>query len=491
MAMAFRSSVYVGLGIGHRVHTGFALLNSSKLLYQQSFKRRNNIAWVQSQRFCSIKNKNKNANANAKKNRSQNRSHNKKDAAAENSENIKDVRLSALYPKLYTSNPFTKITFSDVGKYLETPDAENIICEGLCGETEMEFSATGKSYIQIREQTVTLLQKLESFAPTSTSQQSKVEKKGNNNHERMNLEPMILVEGMRGCGKSTLLNAVVLYARENGWLVMFARNPRDWISEKYGFVLGTETGAAVVRSQITTDRFGQPNLAVSLLKDIQKAHGDKLQNLEQKREYLHQLYQREKEGKIEKKLTTIIERGLKFPIHASNCLFDLRMELGLVSEYPVLIVCDQFNSLYWPTPYWYQGNQVTSEQLLTTSTFRCLDEDGNIRHDYKIRNGTILCATTKSFDSPFLGKAAEEYTPFYRNSTLYEPFNDNQDLKPESRKAFKSSRGISLRMKNLDREEFKNSLKHYEQALNSGFPPLTEHESEFLNVLTQGNPKKA
>jgi len=65
-----------------------------------------------------------------------------------------------------------------------------------------------------------------------------------------------------------------------------------------------------------------------------------------------------------------------------------------------------------------------------------------------------------------------------------------QDLKPESRKAFKSSRGISLRMKNLDREEFKNSLKHYEQALNSGFPPLTEHESEFLNVLTQGNPKK-
>jgi hypothetical protein len=40
-------------------------------------------------------------------------------------------------------------------------------------------------------------------------------------------------------------------------------------------------------------------------------------------------------------------RGLKSLHHANDALYDLRMELSLVEEVPVLIAVDELDALYW------------------------------------------------------------------------------------------------------------------------------------------------
>jgi len=376
--------------------------------------------------------------------------------------------------KHYSASSLDSISKADVGKYVKLPSLK-LLPEGLCGNTADEFDLTNENSVQIREQTVNLLSKLRAFA------------KGDG---KTTLDPFMLVEGVRGCGKSTLLNTAALYARENGWIVMFAKNPRDWISEKHALEFGTNTALAVFPSEVSKGKFGQPNLAVQLLKEIQSAHGDVLQKLPQKREYLHQLYQRKEGEKLHKSLGTIIERGIRFPVHASNCLYDLRMELSLVTEYPVLIVADQFNSIYWPTPFWSQGKQVSTEQLLTVGTFRCLDSQGQLQDEYRLANGMILCATTKKYGSPFLGKAAKEFEPFYEPGALYGPFDNNQDLKVDSRKSMKSSGGVSLFLKNLDRSEYESTLSYYHEVSSSVKPLFDSHEKSLQFSMSEGNPEK-
>ena len=44
-------------------------------------------------------------------------------------------------------------------------------------------------------------------------------------------------------------------------------------------------------------------------------------------------------------------------------MFDLRMELGLLEEYPVLIVADQMNTLYWPSSFYSMGQVVDSSKV--------------------------------------------------------------------------------------------------------------------------------
>ena len=81
-------------------------------------------------------------------------------------------------------------------------------------------------------------------------------------------------------------------------------------------------------------------------------------------------------------------------VYASNALYDLRMELGLVEEYPVLVTTDQFNVLYWPSCFYARGEHVPAYNLIVPSSFRSLESSGEVVDSLQIKNGINLCATT-------------------------------------------------------------------------------------------------
>jgi ABC-type cobalamin transport system ATPase subunit len=51
-----------------------------------------------------------------------------------------------------------------------------------------------------------------------------------------------LLVGPRGCGKSATLLHLVQWARAQGWIVMYAPRPFDWISDRGAAANGTGTG---------------------------------------------------------------------------------------------------------------------------------------------------------------------------------------------------------------------------------------------------------
>lgn len=136
------------------------------------------------------------------------------------------------------------------------------------------------------------------------------------------------------------------------------------IDEKKALENGTGTAQGFIRSKLTPDKFSQPLLAQKIMRSFLNNYKDKLNKLNQKREYNHNLYRRkEKTGEFEQTLELIIKRGLKDLAVAANALHDLRQELCLIEEHKVLIAIDKVNKLYWSSPYFSKGIRIKTEDV--------------------------------------------------------------------------------------------------------------------------------
>ena len=60
--------------------------------------------------------------------------------------------------------------------------------------------------------------------------------------------------------------------------------------------------------------------------------------------------------------------------NAVDALVDLRAELSLVQEVPVLICVDECNWLYEPTAFHYMGEQLMPSQMIIAALFRTFSE---------------------------------------------------------------------------------------------------------------------
>ena len=121
---------------------------------------------------------------------------------------------------------------------------------------------------------------------------------------------VVYVDGERGVGKSTLMKLAMLYARKTGWLTMYMPSPRDWMVDKYALETGTGTAQAFLRSKITPDKLGQPLAAATIRQQVVTNHKDELAQLNQRRDYDHNLYNRKlSDGSVDSSLLTIVQRG--------------------------------------------------------------------------------------------------------------------------------------------------------------------------------------
>mmetsp|Transcript_7474 Transcript_7474/g.13004 ORF Transcript_7474/g.13004 Transcript_7474/m.13004 type:complete len:446 (+) Transcript_7474:172-1509(+) len=310
----------------------------------------------------------------------------------------------------------------------KTAELDALVPEGFGGDIEEDLDLTDNISLMVREPYLHALEKM-------TDLESNPEK-------RTSDMKGMLFAGERGIGKSMALNSVLARARASDWLTMYAPDAREWVTPKGAGTRGTGTGVPIVPSQLREGFFGQPNGSKAMLQHLKNIHGQKLKDLPKRLEYNHNAY----DG--DSTLMSIVERGLKSAVFASDALYDLRLEFGKVTEFPVLIAIDQVNSLYWPSCFYNKGKAVSPENVLFAKTFRCFGEEGEVLPEQRLERGLIVSATTAKygfavapgviqehyedtkvkFFAPFDVRGAKVNANAKQNMDLVpvEPFNDNE-----------------------------------------------------------------
>ena len=192
-----------------------------------------------------------------------------------------------------------------------------------------------------------------------------------------------------------------------------------------------------------------------MLRFMVESHGEQLSALPQRREYVHTRYlPMKKEGEADGEadaaaeteaakgpstLMHIVERGLKSLVAASDALYDLRLELSLVEEHPVLIAVDEINTLYEDTCFYSQGKEVRPDELLLASAFRLLGPRGCgdlVLPGHAPKNGAIVCCATERYPA----------------DSVVAPFREAVEPVPSENVVY---------VKTFDEEEIKTALQHY------------------------------
>ena len=334
-----------------------------------------------------------------------------------------------------------------------------------------------------------------------------------------------LLLGPRGSGKSATLQHVVHHCRANGWLVLFIPRAHD---------IGQGSRSTVKRSRTHGDMdsggsfYDQPEYAISILDQFHKAHGPQLQELllrgnfdsdtatcsKRKRQALYARYaaaQRaiddgsavilggaadanvdydkalaatpsmdDSSSRRAISIAAVLEAGLANKRrYATDALVDLRAELSLVEEMPVLVCVDECNWLYEPTAFHYMGAPLMPSQMTIAALFRTFASKqprdmyfGERKCDHwESLEGSLrppLNAKTGSFE---LHAATERHPLRYPGGGYLPSGGDRRKRNKASRREFKRARRNA---KNVVANEManhgSNSCRSFRNEVVSGLP---------------------
>jgi len=355
------------------------------------------------------------------------------------------------------------------GSIMELTDdlVSQFVPEGFAGDLDEDKNFMEKPGIMVRQPFLEVLEQmkeLEAGVPSSAPQAS-------------------IFSGPRGQGKSMSLNLALLRARANGWITLSMLDTREWVTEKGAMKRGTGTAAVIVPSKLRPGMYSQPRGAQSVLERTLSLHKDQLAKLRQQRKYEHNAYVSE-DGFDS--LATIAERGIRSAVYAGDAMYDLRMELGLVEDFPVLIVSDQANALYWPTCFYAKGSAVGPDKLLALETFRDFDTSGEVRPQYRLKRGLRLAAPTAKFGFPMPPATILEH---FEDTALqfFKPF----DVRGEAVSCSKATYARELPVPAYDDAELRNLVIFLkkQKALDST-NALEEQAFRTLQTLTSANPRR-
>ncbi|GAB4824289.1 hypothetical protein Ancab_007176 [Ancistrocladus abbreviatus] len=268
---------------------------------------------------------------------------------------------------LFTSTAsLSELTFKDTCSYMKfrMEDLNAVLPEGLTDGMLKEFDDSKRSALLIRESFLDLRDNFRRIVdpPTwpSDSKGPKVQKQ-------------ILLDGPRNCGKSIMLAMLVHWARNEGWLVFYVPEGRQW-THGWFFYKNPQTGF-----------WDTPVQAENILKDFLKFNENLLRQLPCQISDPIPLGEGAGVGWLKgadsmampegSTLHDLVAAGVARTHASVGVVVRLRKELSLVKDAPVLIAIDQYNS--WYTFSEYQApvtvrscRPIHARELATVNAFR-------------------------------------------------------------------------------------------------------------------------
>ncbi|KAK6246790.1 hypothetical protein QUC31_018355 [Theobroma cacao] len=289
-------------------------------------------------------------------------------------EDEKDPSLD-LGPKgrpLFTSTPsLSQLTRKDACLYMKFSEKglKEVLPEGLPMGMVTEFKESMRPALLVRQSFLDLRDNFRRIVdPPMWSSHTKAPK----------ARKQVVLDGPVSCGKSIALAMLVHWARDEGWLVLYAPRGREWTHGGF-FYKNPGTGL-----------WDTPVQAENVLKDFLKSNESHFQRLP------CQIFDPIPLGEgagvgwmkgVESMalpegstLYDLVQMGIKYSHAAVGVVVRLRKELSLVKDVPVLIAIDQYNN--WFTFSEYEEpvtvrscRPIHARELAVVNAFRSMMHD--------------------------------------------------------------------------------------------------------------------
>ncbi|GLE01369.1 hypothetical protein PINS_up010199 [Pythium insidiosum] len=255
-----------------------------------------------------------------------------------------------------------------------------IMPEGLNKRTEATFDLVGHRHAMLRENTLKVISMMKDW------ESAKAESTG-----------AVVIDGERGCGKTFALQQIVQFARESEWLVLYIPRARSWCYE----------APYVMPSPYIEGKFDIDTFAIDLLEKFLQCHGEQLRAVPLRGNYGDRYYPEsfpakpKEAGEFDASTLTLrdlVVNGIRDEELASTAVVDLRAELAKVTEFPVLVAIDEYNTWFEKTVFGYDGVDVKPSDIAVIDALTDVRADGLVE-DRKLENGLFVLATTENFPS--------------------------------------------------------------------------------------------
>ncbi|XP_038992704.1 LOW QUALITY PROTEIN: 28S ribosomal protein S29, mitochondrial-like [Hibiscus syriacus] len=273
---------------------------------------------------------------------------------------------------LFTSTPsLSLLTRKDCCSYMKFSEKglKEVLPEGLPTGMEMEFKESMRPALLVRQSFLDLRDNFRRIVdPPMWPSHAKAPK----------TRKQVVLDGPVSCGKSIALAMLVHWARDEGWLVLYAPRGREWTHGGF-FYKNLETGL-----------WDTPLHAENVLKDFLKYNEPRLQSLR------CQIFDPIRLGEgagvgwmkgVESMalpegatLYDLIQMGIKYTHAAVGVVVRLRKELSLVKDVPVLIAIDQYNNWFtfseYEEPVTVRSRRpIHARELAMVNAFRSMMHD--------------------------------------------------------------------------------------------------------------------
>ncbi|KAF1323611.1 Atp-dependent dna helicase snf21, partial [Globisporangium splendens] len=257
------------------------------------------------------------------------------------------------------------------------------------GHMENTFDLVGHRHVMLRDNTLKIISLMKDWENSKKDASA------------------FVIDGERGTGKSFALQQIVQFARESNWVVLYVPNARSWCVE----------APYVMKSPIDENKFDIDVYGVELLEKFLHCHGEQLSSIPLRGNYGDRYYPASFKSKPKSTseydastltLRDLVENGIKDEELACTAVVDLRAELAKVTEFPVLIAIDEYNTWFEKTVFGFEGKEVFPSDITVIDALKDVDAEGHLA-DRKLTNGLFIAATTENYPSRFDFKKQVNY----------------------------------------------------------------------------------